>query len=187
LNFGPHQSAYQTTVTVGGLPASANLSREHESILVSVPPGAGGQALVRVTVDGLSSTVNPAHCISYARPHVLACTKSGASGGHFVVSGQHFGTGVNANIAIWIGGKQCTRISVLNPHSKLEAIIPEGSGANRPIRVQIAGVDASLDASCTFSYQGSVPRTKAAIPDSSEVVNIFCQAQLSRYFKNGIR
>jgi hypothetical protein len=34
---------------------------------------------------------------------------------------------------------------------------------------------------------GYVPRAKLAIPDSSEVVEIFCQAQFARYYTYGIR
>ncbi|GAQ92816.1 hypothetical protein KFL_011520020 [Klebsormidium nitens] len=110
LNFGTHNTADLLRVTVGGIPASARLVAEHTSLLVRVPPGAGGRALVQVSLDGLSSLTNPETSIPYSRPHVLACTKSGA-----------------------------------------------------------------------------VQRAKSSIPDSSEVIDIFVQAQLARYYKNGIR
>jgi hypothetical protein len=138
----------------GSIPASASLSSEHTSLLAYVPPGAGGWALVQVTVDGLSSATSPNLVSPYARPHVLACTKSGVSGGHFVVSGRYFETGVNANIAVKIGGKPCTGVSLLSPHSKIEATVLLGSGSNLPISVKIVGVEASLDSGCTFFYQG---------------------------------
>jgi hypothetical protein len=124
-------------------------------LLVYVPQGAGGRDPVQVTVDGPSSSTTSDFSISYARPHVLACTQSGVPGGHFAVSGRYFGTVINAQIVVTIGEKACTTVSLLSPHSKIEATIPQGAGSKLPVGVQIAGVDATLDQGCTFSYQGT--------------------------------
>lgn len=139
----------------GGCNASANLGREHEELHVYVPLGAGGQAPVQVTLDGLSSVISSDHSISYFPPHVISCTKSGVPAGHFVVSGRYFGTGVNTTMSISIGGKSCSEVNLIGPHHKIEATISDGSGTNLPIVVKIGGVVASADAGCTFSYQGN--------------------------------
>ncbi|GAQ93011.1 hypothetical protein KFL_012480020 [Klebsormidium nitens] len=188
-NFGPLVGAPLIKVTVGGVPTGARLCSEHTSLIVDVPPGAGGVALVQVSVDELTSLTSPSTCISYARPHVLSCTKSGVSGGYFAVSGRHFGTGISSSLVVTVGGKACAGVNLLNPHTKIEALVPEGAGTNLPIGVQIAGVDATVEASCSFSYSVSIskPKSSSIGPDSSEVINLFCQAQLARYYKNGIR
>lgn len=67
---------YNSSSYARGVAAHSSLSVEHLSLLVYVPQGATGRAPVQVTVDGLSSSTTSDFSISYARPHVLACTHS---------------------------------------------------------------------------------------------------------------
>jgi hypothetical protein len=133
---------------------------EHEVIEALVPEGSPGPASVQVVLGRIATPVAAEHCLTFPSPHILSCTKSGRPSDHFVISGRNFGFANGVEIVVMIGSGRCGNVSVLRPHETIEAIVPDDSGTNLPVTVQINGQGSTAEKSCTLSYKGEVGGVK---------------------------
>jgi hypothetical protein len=129
------------------------LLNEHTTLEARVPVGSGSRAIVQVVVGNRTSPVAQEHFIRYSPPRIFSCFRSGKPGDCFVVSGQNFGVG-SSGVTVRIGGVACSGVSVLVPHTRLEATVPEGQGTNLPVAVIIGGQESVAEKDCEFSYKG---------------------------------
>ncbi|KAH3759085.1 zymogen granule membrane glycoprotein [Pelomyxa schiedti] len=149
-NFGPLGTT--ATVTVAGVKYETGLvSVAHTQISFTINPGTGSSKVTQVTVANQDSVAMMIY--SYSSPIVYYATATDFAGGFTRIEGDNFGTDTS-KIAVTVGGKQCTGLTLVADHVALNCSIVAGTGKNLSVVVEVDGLMGSAP---VFSYVDFIP------------------------------
>ena len=131
-----HGSSFGTSGTVSVGSSNCPITfHSHTKVECTLPPGEGTDVSVKVTVGSLSSNTRK---LSYLGPTITDVSPSnGPAQGltTITVTGKNFGlTGY-----VQINSVTCASIGAVDSHSKIQCVLPPGSGTDRPVVVKVAG------------------------------------------------
>eukprot|EP01117_Protostelium_nocturnum_P011184 TRINITY_DN405_c0_g1_i6.p1 TRINITY_DN405_c0_g1~~TRINITY_DN405_c0_g1_i6.p1 ORF type:complete len:5778 (+),score=1958.70 TRINITY_DN405_c0_g1_i6:207-17540(+) len=158
LNFGRNLAV--VSVTIGGK-AITNVSviKNDTALLIIDPVGTGKDVILSLTVDGQVTTYK----FTYGTPSILTLDSTFSTEGSLVnVVGKNFGSDIN-NIKVTLDGVAVSELKLVNPRTALSFKVPEGTGANHPLKIEVSGVPS------TFNYSYNAPSiTSVSGPVSTE-------------------